>query len=479
MFDSGDSGAAAVDAIMAATRQENAAGAARLAAIGELYAVRAPEDDTDKLCWVIDGFGGLVCEIAAALGVSSKRARAQLDRAITLRERLPQVAAIYAQGLIDAVMVAMIVSRTDLIIDDALAREVDQRLAARILRWGRLSKPKMEQRIDAVIGAVDPAGVHGPPAVSDSRYLDVRPLGPGRVQISGSLSAASGVTLDAVLDAIAGQVCRADPRSFDRRRADAVDVLVTGGRLRCECGQSDCPAASAAERAAPVVTARAMIQVITEPASVPGRAVGFLPGFGQIPPEQVAQLAALGGGAVVRQVAVPPETPESGYRPSAALAEFVRCRDLTCRFPGCERPAVRCDLDHTVPYPAGPTHASNLKSLCRVHHLVKTFHTGWKDQQFPDGTIVWTSPSGHVYVTRPEGAHWFPTLGTPTGVVSIGEQSPPAQGRGRCMPTRKVSRAQERRAEVLAKRQANQERLDEQRRRRERELAANYQPPPF
>ena len=147
MFESGDSGTAAVDAIMAATRQENAAGAARLAAIGELYAVRAPDDDTEKLCWVIDGFGGLVCEVAAALGVSSKRARAQLDRAITLRERLPQVAAIYARGLIDAVMVAMIVSRTDLIIDDAVVHKVDGRLAAKILRWGRLSKPKMEQRI--------------------------------------------------------------------------------------------------------------------------------------------------------------------------------------------------------------------------------------------------------------------------------------------------------------------------------------------
>jgi hypothetical protein len=52
--------------------------------------------------------------------------------------------------------------------------------------------------------------------------------------------------------------------------------------------------------------------------------------------------------------------PEAGYRPSAALERFVRCRDLTCRFPGCDRPAEFCDVDHTVPYPLGPTHPLKL-----------------------------------------------------------------------------------------------------------------------
>lgn len=28
--------------------------------------------------------------------------------------------------------------------------------------------------------------------------------------------------------------------------------------------------------------------------------------------------------------------PEPGHTPSAALTDFVRCRDLTCRWPGCE-----------------------------------------------------------------------------------------------------------------------------------------------
>ncbi|MGH3648458.1 MAG: AAA family ATPase [Micromonosporaceae bacterium] len=41
------------------------------------------------------------------------------------------------------------------------------------------------------------------------------------------------------------------------------------------------------------------------------------------------------------------------YRPPAALADLVRARDRSCRFPGCRHRAELCDLDHTVPFPAG------------------------------------------------------------------------------------------------------------------------------
>ncbi|WP_141233896.1 HNH endonuclease [Geodermatophilus saharensis] len=58
-----------------------------------------------------------------------------------------------------------------------------------------------------------------------------------------------------------------------------------------------------------------------------------------------------------------------GYRPGAALDRYVRARDRRCRFPGCRRPVPRHgELDHTTPWPAGPTTAANLAGYCTGHH---------------------------------------------------------------------------------------------------------------
>ena len=137
-----------------------------------------------------------------------------------------------------------------------------------------------------------------------------------------------------------------------------------------------------------------MIHVIAEQATVDGIAQtpGFMVGAEElVPAEMIAELAA---SAKLRPLVHPTDaTPEQGYTPSRRLAEFVRCRDLTCRFPGCDRSALDCDLDHTVPHDrGGATHASNLKCLCRQHHLIKTFWK-WREKQLPDGTVIWTWPA--------------------------------------------------------------------------------------
>ncbi|MGZ4550357.1 MAG: DUF222 domain-containing protein, partial [Blastococcus sp.] len=67
------------------------------------------------------------------------------------------------------------------------------------------------------------------------------------------------------------------------------------------------------------------------------------------------------------------------YTPSPAQQRFTRSRDRTCRFPGCGQPAARADLDHCIAYAdGGPTDCDNLCCLCRRHHRLKTFATGWR-----------------------------------------------------------------------------------------------------
>ena len=92
---------------------------------------------------------------------------------------------------------------------------------------------------------------------------------------------------------------------------------------------------------------------------------------------------------------------EPGYRPSPALARLIRTRNTTCTFPGCRRPARRCDLDHTVPYEnGGRTCECNLAPLCRRHHQVKQAE-GWTLTQPAPGVLVWLTPAGRRYTTLP------------------------------------------------------------------------------
>ncbi|MCF6389679.1 HNH endonuclease, partial [Mycobacterium sp. MBM] len=132
----------------------------------------------------------------------------------------------------------------------------------------------------------------------------------------------------------------------------------------------------------------------------------------------------------------------------------IACRDLTCRWPGCNVPAARCDIDHTTPWPYGPTHPSNTKLYCRIHHLIKTFH-GWIDRQHPDGTITITAPNGRVYTTRPDGALFFPQFDTPTATLVPAPAPPPGPHRELAAPTRSRTRPQNRTYRIAHERARN------------------------
>ena len=89
------------------------------------------------------------------------------------------------------------------------------------------------------------------------------------------------------------------------------------------------------------------------------------------------------------------------YRPPQHLAERVIARDKTCRAPGCRIPACRCELDHSIRFPDGPTAEHNLGCGCKHHHR-KKHQTDWQVEQLPDATFSWTSPTGHTYRVPPE-----------------------------------------------------------------------------
>ncbi len=353
--------AAVIDGLGSSAREENAACGRRMAAMGELYARRAPEDDVERSCWAIDGHANVVAEISAALNISRGRAAGQLQFAIALRERLPRVAEVLARGAIDLRMMAALVNRSDNVTDPEVLARLDAVLARWAPRWMRLSGPGLSERIDMWVEKFDPTGVREPRPARENRYVEIGPSSPGMAGIWGNLAVTEGAALDDRLEEVAGTVCRDDPRSRAQRRADALIALTSQQtRLACGCGSPDCPATGAATEKP---LAAVVIHLLAERASLDraSPAPGYLPGFGAVPAPLLRELA---GTATLTPVPLPAPVAEPGYRPSAGQAEFVRWRDLTCRFPGCDAPAAVCQIDHTIPYPLGPTHPSNLKLLC-------------------------------------------------------------------------------------------------------------------
>jgi hypothetical protein len=497
------SDAALVDAAGGWARAENAAGARKLAVMAEIFVRRTACRAEERELWWIDPDAAVAAELAAALNVSTGMALHQTHRGVALRHRLPRVAALFEAGMISDLLVRTIVSRTYLIDDEAMAA-VDADLARRVTRWGALSVAKTEAAIDALVDEHDPGALRrSQKAASEQTVQFGSPSDvAGVTSIYVRLNSPDAALMEQNVEDVARSLCDADPRSIDERRAQAIAAKVNGTAFDCACGDPDCtggitgdaPAKNtvvyvvadeksvdaattppAASETAPIEPAPSE-PVATDPEPVPCSVPpAFVFGAGILP---AALLAGILSRARIREVRHPGDSPAvPRYVPPPSLADFVRCRDLTCRFPGCDKPAQVCDLDHTVPYPVGPTHPSNLKCLCRFHHLLKTFWngaTGWRDRQLPDGTVEWTSPTGHTYTTYPGSKHLFPQLCEPTS--TLWPDQPPITeqtgDRGVMMPKRRNTRARNKAKAITAERKLNDTYAAER-------IAERNKPPPF
>jgi hypothetical protein len=88
---------------------------------------------------------------------------------------------------------------------------------------------------------------------------------------------------------------------------------------------------------------------------------------------------------------------------------------------------------------------------------LKTFWPRWRDQQLPDGTVIWTDPEGHTYTTHPGSRLLFPELCTPTAEFTTTGTPPAKHTAGLTMPRRKTTRAQDRQRRIDAERRRNQQ----------------------
>jgi len=501
--------AALIAGIAGESRAESAAAARRFAFIAEFVDRRTAESEDTVVWWACDDWDAASAEVAAALNIGQRSASRLMRIAVALRDRLPLVAAQFAEGAVSTRVVETLTWRTRLIDDTQTMAAVDAQLASRIAEFGAMTIAELEGAVDKVVDSVDPAAVRRTRTAVRSRgvWFGHPDDETGITSVHARLTNVDAVALKNRVGAMSSGPCPDDPRTKGQRLSDAMGVLGHyGDRLTCRCGDPECPAAGTDPRAA-----NTMVHVFAEPAAVhgpvdryldgdhesnpipyfeptptpepeptpepvrkppepepkpwtpqsvhPGRGGAVVLGGGVVPAPLVRQLIA--DGAKVKELTVPDDICAS-YRPSVAMDCFVRMRDMTCRFPGCSRPADFCDVDHTTPWPTGVTHPSNTKCLCRIHHLLKTFWLGWSDRQLPDGTVVWTSPTGHVYTTVPASRALFPQWDTTTAALPPPPTPPPPMtpseiaARAAMMPRRRRTRAAEEARRLAAERARNE-----------------------
>jgi hypothetical protein len=381
-----------------------------------------------------------VDEVAAALRLSRPAAGARLHVAVELT-RLPAVAAALGEGVLDVPKVRAVVDAVA-VLDPVVAVAVSQRV---LPRADRQTVGQLRASLSRAVLAADPAAaeLRHERAVA-GRAVTLQPARDGMAEIWALLPADAAVAVYGRLDALARRDQR-DDRTLDARRADAFVVSVLAdlavpetpaARMSAEpsaepsgqgaagppvaadwrSGVAAGPPASVAGgcvahgirrvgvgRAPGPVAATVHVTVPAATALGLGNQPGELAGYGPVPASMARRLAETASWRKVTVDGTTGAVTEIGrtpYTPSAALGDLVRIRDATCRFPGCRHPARRCDLDHVVPWPDGPTTAGNLAALCRHHHRLK-HQTRWTVRAGPGGDLLWTSPAGQRYPTSP------------------------------------------------------------------------------
>ncbi|MGH4015481.1 MAG: DUF222 domain-containing protein [Pseudonocardiaceae bacterium] len=426
-------------------------------------------------------------EIGLALRLSRTTAANRLAMAEVLVADLPGTLAAWQAGTIDGRKTQAITETSYLLAPEqrgALEARVLPRAGAQTLA-------QLRAALARAVLAIDPHGAAERHAQRrQDRRVVVSPEEDGMASLWALLSAPDATAAYHRLGQLARALGADDPRGMDARRADLLVELLTGRRCAttglhtdtedgahdgadpeerddgCDGTSTDSPPVQAAPTPTDTTptdpadphpadldtqhrdeTARGGHDCTRGTSTGPGKPLisvivpittlmgldehpGELIGYGPIPAALAREIAA---GGTWRRLLTDPASGalldygRTTYTPPAALADFVRARDVYCRNPICGHRAATADLDHTIPWPDGDTSESNLHASCRHHHLIKTHTPGWQVDQHPDSRITWTTPTGHAYTShphdyRPDPHHHPP--GTPGTDTTAGPDPP-------------------------------------------------------
>jgi len=352
-------------------------------------------------------------ELAPRLGASARSVSQRLGFASHLVSRFPAAHAQRCKGHLDR-------SKAQILVRECATLDVQTcaRVELRVLGEAEQQSPTQFGRaVRKQVAVLDPAANQKRhESEGERRGVWVEPAADGMAWLSAFLPADKAAIIHTALTAAATRAKYDDPaeqRSMSQLRADLLawpfDLALRVGALAGPVDQE----LSRSRGSRPQIQVTASMTMLMGLDDQPAE----LRGYGPIPASMARRIAADG---TWRRLLTDPVTGvvldvgTTTYAPPTDLLRLVQARDQHCRFPGCSRPAIACDVDHVVPFPHGPTADTNLAALCRRHHRFKHHDPDASEDnrsgstpaitidQQSRGILRWRLPSGHEYTVRPE-----------------------------------------------------------------------------
>ncbi|WP_020667535.1 HNH endonuclease signature motif containing protein [Amycolatopsis nigrescens] len=326
-------------------------------------------------------------ELAPELRLSRETTATRVALSEALASRMPCLLAAMVAGELDIEKARQAFDGVA-VLSDELAHQADEILADRI---GEKNPSNWRKTVTRVVAALDPEGQRARAETRrKQRRVELHHEPDAMASLWAYLPVEIATAVYARIDMLARKLRGGDEvRTLDQLRADVLAELLLGKGWEG-------------------LAAQVFIHIPLDTALGIREDGCELVGHGPIPGEFGRQLMNQPN-SVWRKVLTDPvsgtvrDIGRKRYRPPADLAELVRVRDRTCRAPGCNRPAQRCDADHCTAWSQnGDTREHNLCCLCRYHHGLKD-EPGWKFEFDPaTADLTVTTPTGRTYTTRPE-----------------------------------------------------------------------------
>lgn len=344
---------------------------------------------------------------AVALGLTTSGMVGRITDAFTIVHELSAAHRAAAEGRITVSHLRTIDKETrPLRLDQSVsAAETDRVVDALVDIAQRTSSSRLASRAKKIVNEMltEPLQVRHDSA-REQRTVEVFPTSDGMADLVARIPVlAATAILDRVTQA-ARKKSKDDPRTFDQFRADALQELLLAGVVPEDLhGVSPIKAQvaitiPATELLHDPVEQHPSLQALRYPAALDGKVL-----VDRETARRIAADTATWQRLFTDPVTGVPVTVDS-YRPTKAQQHWLAGRDGRCRGPGCNRPALRADIDHTKDFAkGGTTSIGNLGHLCRSDHMLK-HDTRWRVEQLPGGVMRWTSPIGQVIDDVPERA---------------------------------------------------------------------------